>query len=66
LIVCLRGYATYLNDHSTLTHHDRGGIHPTTIYSAVSVDIVVIVSLPAGQIGLTSTAVVATQMQSRF
>jgi len=36
------------------------------IYSAVSVDIVVIVSLPAGQIDLTSTAVVATQMQSTF
>ena len=31
MIVCLWGYATYLNDHSTLAHHDRGGIHPTTI-----------------------------------
>jgi hypothetical protein len=32
------------------------------IYSAVSVDIVVIVSLPAGQIGLPSTAVVAVDI----
>jgi hypothetical protein len=31
LIVCLWGYATYLNDHSTLAHVDRGGIHPTTM-----------------------------------
>jgi hypothetical protein len=30
LIVCLWGYATYLNDHSTLAHHDRNGIHPIT------------------------------------
>jgi hypothetical protein len=31
LIVCLWGYATYLNVHSTLAHLDRGGIHPTTL-----------------------------------
>jgi hypothetical protein len=31
LIVCLWGCASYLNDHSTLAHHDRGRIHPTTL-----------------------------------
>jgi hypothetical protein len=36
LIVCLWGYASYLNDHSTLAHHDRGRIHPTTIVSGYS------------------------------
>jgi hypothetical protein len=33
LIVCLWGYASYLNDRSALAHHDRGRIHPTTIVS---------------------------------
>jgi hypothetical protein len=36
LIVCLWGYASYLNDHSTLAHHDRGRIHPTTLLAVVS------------------------------
>ena len=32
LIVCLWGYATYLNDHFTLAHHDRGGIYLTIVF----------------------------------
>jgi hypothetical protein len=32
MLDCLSlGYATYIYDHSTLAHHDRGGVHPTTI-----------------------------------
>jgi hypothetical protein len=31
LIVCLWGYATLFNDHSTLARHDRGRIHPNTV-----------------------------------
>ena len=36
LIVCLWGYTTYLSDHFTLAHHDRGGIHPTTIKKLIT------------------------------
>jgi len=32
MLDCLSlGYASYLNDHSTLAHHDRGRIHLTTV-----------------------------------
>ena len=32
MLDCLSlGYATYIYDHSTLAHHDRGGVHPTTV-----------------------------------
>jgi hypothetical protein len=36
LIVCVWDYATYLNDHSTLAHLDRGWIHTTTIAEETS------------------------------